>query len=116
MEIIRPKIDRIDPLKGKMMDAFAMVIGAALVAIITHAAPIAASGMILVSKPLANKSPELRNAVGYIAMWTGFLAIVLWVYLLMFRSPAIPTPESAPTRVINADEPIVVQPVVEVLP
>lgn len=116
VEIIRPKIDRIDPLKGKTMDAFAMVIGAALVAIITHAAPIAASGMILVSKPLANKSPELRNAVGYIAMWTGFLAIVLWVYLLMFRSPAIPTPESAPTRVINADEPIVVQPVVEVLP
>lgn len=116
VEIIRPKIDRIDPLKGKTMDAFAMVIGAALVAIITHAAPIAASGMILVSKPLANKSPELRNAVGYIAMWTGFLAIVLWVYLLMFRSPAIPTPESAPTRVINADESIVVQPVVEVLP
>lgn len=116
VEIIRPKIDRIDPLKGKTMDAFAMVIGAALVAIITHAAPIAASGMILVSKPLANKSPELRNAVGYIAMWTGFLAIVLWVYLLMFRSPAIPTPESAPTRVINADEPIIVQPVVEVLP
>ncbi|MDF1870575.1 MAG: hypothetical protein P1U30_09315 [Phycisphaerales bacterium] len=116
VEIIRPKIDRIDPLKGKTMDAFAMVIGAALVAIITHAAPIAASGMILVSKPLANKSPELRNAVGYIAMWTGFLAIVLWVYLLMFRSPAIPTPDSAPTRVINADESIVVQPVVEVLP
>tara|TARA_R110002096_G_scaffold173781_2_gene348112 strand:- start:298842 stop:300578 length:1737 start_codon:yes stop_codon:yes gene_type:complete len=116
IEIIRPKIDRFDPLKGKTMDAVAMALGAAIVAVITHAAPLGASGMILVSKPLANRSPEVRNAVGYIAMWTGFLAIVLWVYLLMFRSPSIPTPETAPTRVISADEPIVVRPAMEVLP
>lgn len=116
IEIIRPKVDRFDPLKGKTMDAVAMALGAAIVAVIPHAAPLGASGMILVSKPLANKSPEVRNAVGYIAMWTGFLAIVLWVYLLMFRSPPTPTPETAPTRVISADEPIVVRPAIEVLP
>lgn len=116
IEIIRPKIDKIDPLKGKTMDAAAFVLGTVIVTVATHATPIAARVMILLSKPLANKSPELRNAVGYITLWTGFLAAVVWIYLLMFRAPTIPSPEAAPTRVISADESLIIQPVIEVLP
>lgn len=114
IEIARPKIDRIDPLKGKSMDVFAMAIGTALVAIKIHATPIVAKIMLLLSKPLAKQTPEVRNAVGYIALWTGFLAAVLWIYLLMFRAPSIPEPDTAPTRVISIDEPLV--PVRAVLP
>ena len=116
IEIIRPRIDKIDPLKGKTMDAIATVLGTVIVAAMNHATPIVAKIVVLVSKPLAKQSPEIRNAVGYIALWTGFLAMVLWVYLLMFRSTPVPQPEAAPSRVINADEALVVQPVVEVLP
>jgi len=104
IEIVRPKIDKIDPLKGKTMDTIAMALGAVIVTVMTQTTPILARLMILVSKPLAKKSPEFRNAVGYIALWTGFLAIALWAYLLMFRSASIPQPETAPTRVISVDE------------
>lgn len=116
IEIIRPKIDKLDPLKGKTMDAAAMVIGTVIVATITHAAPIAARLMILISKPLEKLSPGIRNGIGYISLWTGFLAVALWLYLLMFRTPNIPHPETAPTRVINADESLIVQPMIEILP
>jgi len=116
VEIIRPKIDKIDPLKGKTMDALAFVIGSALVAIMTHATPIAAKMAILISKPLAKQSPEVRNALGYIALWTGFLAVVLWVYLLMFRTPTVPHPETAPSRVIHADESLIVAPLLPTIP
>lgn len=116
VEIVRPKIDKIDPLKGKTMDALAFVIGSALVAIMIHATPIAAKMAILISKPLAKQSPEVRNALGYIALWTGFLAVVLWVYLLMFRTPTVPHPETAPSRVIHADESLIVAPLLPRIP
>jgi hypothetical protein len=106
IEIVRPRIDRYDPLKGKTMDAVAAGLGAAIVLTLTHARPLAAKAVLVISKPLAKQSPEIRNAVGYIALWTGFLAMVVWIYLMMFRSPYIPQPESAPSRVINANEPM----------
>jgi len=116
VEVARPKIDKIDPLKGKTMDALAFTLGSILVATMTHATPIGARLTILISKPLAKQSPEVRNALGYIALWTGFLAVVLWVYLLMFRTPNVPHPETAPSRVINADESLIVAPLIPVKP
>ncbi|MGJ8636648.1 MAG: hypothetical protein ACSHX5_07365 [Phycisphaerales bacterium] len=112
----RPKLDKIDPLDGKVMDTFETIVGRILVLMMIHAGPLGARSMILVSKPLSSKSPELRNAVGFIALWTAFLGVVLWLYVLMFRTPNIPQPESAPTRVINVDESAIVQPVIEQLP
>ncbi len=106
VEVVRPWVDKYDPLKGKTMDAVAAVLGTALVLIITHATPIGAKAVLIVSKPLSKQSPEIRNAVGYIALWTGFLAMVVWVYLLMFRAPHIPQPDTAPSRVIDVTEPM----------
>lgn len=106
IEVVRPRIDRYDPFKGKTMDTFAAGMGATIVLTLTHARPLGAKAVLVVSKPLAKQSPEIRNAVGYIALWTGFLATVVWIYLMMFRSPHIPQPKSAPSRVIDASEPI----------
>lgn len=116
VEISRPKIDKIDPFKGKSMDVFASIVGSILVLAMIHAGPLGARVMIVVSKPLSNKSPEIRNAVGFIALWTAFLGVVLWLYLLMFRMPNIPQPDSAPTRVISVDESAIIQPVIQQLP
>ncbi|MFK7759427.1 MAG: hypothetical protein AB8C13_05720 [Phycisphaerales bacterium] len=107
VEIVRPKLERIDPFKGKAIDAIAMAIGTIIITIQSQATPLLAKLMLIVSKPLSKQSPEIRNAVGYIALWTGFLGTVLWIYLLMFRSPHVPTPETAPSRVINSAESLI---------
>ncbi|MBO6513389.1 MAG: hypothetical protein JJ974_05440 [Phycisphaerales bacterium] len=112
VEVSRPKIDKIDPFNGKSMDTFSAVVGQLIVLISTHAAPVGARAMIVVSKPLSKQSPEIRNAIGFIALWTAFVAGVLWIYLLMFRTPNIPQPETAPTRVIQADESAIAPPTV----
>jgi len=116
VEVARPRIDKIDPFKGKTMDALAMAMGTAIVMVITHATPLLARGTILLSKPLAKQSPEVRNAIGFVALWTGFLGVVLWSYLLLFRTPTTPQPEVAPTRVISAEESLIVNPAINVLP
>ena len=116
VEVVRPRIDKIDPLKGKSMDALAMALGLAIATTITHTTPLIARGTILLSKPLAKQSPETRNAIGFIAMWTGFLGVVLWSYLLLFRTPTTPQPEVAPSRVISAEESLIVNPAINVLP
>lgn len=116
VEVCRPKLERIDPFKGKAFDAITTALGQLLIIVMKHGTPLGARAMIIVSKPLSKKSPEIRNAVGFIALWTVFLGVVLWSYLLMFRTPNIPEPETAPTRVINADESSIVQPVIQQLP
>lgn len=116
VEVCRPKLERIDPFKGKTIDAVATALGQILILVMKHGTPLGARAMIIVSKPLSKQSPEIRNAVGFIALWTAFLGVVLWMYLLMFRTPNIPQPETAPTRVINVDESSIIQPVIQQLP
>jgi hypothetical protein len=66
--------------------------------------PIAARGVLVVSKPIASKPVALRNAIGYIALWTLFLSVVLWMYVMFFRTTPTPTPSQAPTRVVESGE------------
>ena len=70
----------------------------------TKAAPIAARGLLMMSKPLATKPAELRNSIGWVALWTIFLACTLWGYVLFFRTSTTPTPMQAPSRVITPGE------------
>ena len=72
--------------------------------IVTRGGPLLAKGILQLSRPLASKSPEVRNSVGYIAIWTLFLATILWGYTMFFRTPPTPTPTKAPTRVVTSGD------------
>jgi len=70
---------------------------------VTAAGPGGAKAILMLSSPLANKSPEVRNAVGWVALWTMFLAVVVWGYALLFSTSSPPTPTQAPSRMVEAD-------------
>ena len=72
--------------------------------IVTRGGPMLAKGVLQLSRPLASKSAEVRNSVGYIAIWTLFLAAILWGYTMFFRTPPTPTPTKAPTRVVTSGD------------
>ena len=104
VERVRPRLDRIDPRDGRIVDALALASGAAIGAT-AHYTPIGARKVSeTVSRPLANQPHEIRNAVGWVALWTAFLAVVVWGYMLVFRTPTIPTPTEAPTRAVTPEE------------
>jgi len=104
VERVRPRLDRIDPRNGRIVDALAFALGVTIGATATYV-PIGARRVsVVVSKPLAKQPHEIRNAVGWVALWTLFLGVVVWSYMLLFRTPAIPTPSEAPTRVTSPDE------------
>lgn len=50
--------------------------------------------MAAVSAPLSGKPQYIRDVIGWNALWVGFLAMCVWVYVLVFRSdePAPPPP------------------------
>jgi hypothetical protein len=66
--------------------------------------PIAARGILALSKPVASKPAKLRDSIGYLAIWTLFLACVLWFYVVFFRTTPMPVPAQAPTRVVTPGE------------
>lgn len=70
---------------------------------VTATGPGGAKAILMLSGPLANKSPEVRNAVGWVALWTMFLAVVVWGYALLFSTSSPPTPTQAPSRMVEAD-------------
>ncbi len=72
--------------------------------LITHAGPAAARGVLLLSKPLASKPAHVRDSIGYIAIWTVFLASILLGYSIFFKTTPVPTPSQAPTRVLEPGE------------
>ncbi|MBL4697638.1 MAG: hypothetical protein JKX70_02270 [Phycisphaerales bacterium] len=67
---------------------------------ITKGGPTGAKVILLLSKPVASKPAVVRDSIGYIALWTIFLATVLWVYTMFFRTTPTPIPSQAPTRVV----------------
>ncbi len=79
--------------------------GIALLAFIkAQGAPIAAKGVLAISKPLASKPAQVRDSIGYLAIWTMFLAMVLWIYVMFFRAPPPIVPDHAPTRMVAPGE------------
>ncbi|MFG0286001.1 MAG: hypothetical protein ACF8R7_16410 [Phycisphaerales bacterium JB039] len=56
------------------------------------------------SRPLHDKPPIARQIVGWLALYTGFLAMCVWVYLLLFRgAPEGEPPPDAPAIVGAAE-------------
>lgn len=105
VERVRPRLDKIDPKDGKCVDAAAMALGWTL-GVLTLYVPIGATRFsVIVSKPLVKQSHETRNAVGWIALWTAFLSVVVWGYIIFVHTPPVPTPTQAPSRVMDSSEP-----------
>ena len=101
VEIARPKLDKLDPRKGKTVDTLAHTIGWTLGALALYAPIYAFKLAALVSKPLRTQPPQVRAAIGYVALWTLMLALVVWFYAVFVRTPAVPEPAEAPTRVLG---------------
>ncbi|MFG0307158.1 MAG: hypothetical protein ACF8Q5_13185 [Phycisphaerales bacterium JB040] len=49
--------------------------------------PLGARGVLEVNKPLESRSATLRQTVGWLALYTAFLAVCVWVYVLLVRTP-----------------------------
>jgi hypothetical protein len=50
------------------------------------ASPLGARALMLMSKPLEKQPPKVRDSIGWVALWTLFLAMCVWGSLLL-RSP-----------------------------
>lgn len=76
----------------------------ALVMARTHAAPIGARMVIAINKPVKQRPAQLRDSIGYLALWTLLMAMILWVYLVFIRTTPTPTPTQAPSRMLEPGE------------
>ncbi len=70
---------------------------------LTAAGPTGAKAVLAASKPLANRSPDVRNAVGWVALWTMFCAIVVWGWALFFNTSSAVAPTQAPTPIVSPE-------------
>lgn len=70
-----------------------------------HAGPAVAEAALAVSKPLREKPKSVRDTVGWIALYTAFLAMCLWVFALGFRSPPPADVGDSGVRMVNPDVP-----------
>ena len=66
-------------------------------------APIALAGLAAVSKPLLAKPRAVRDTVGWLAIWTFFLASCVWVYLLFVHKPAPPESRTSPIELVTQE-------------
>lgn len=71
------------------------------VKIIGRLAPPANKALGLICLPLRHKPKYTRDLIGWLAIWTLFMSICLWAYVLFFRSAKPP----APTTHVVATEP-----------
>lgn len=46
-------------------------------------APLGARALMLMSKPLEKQPTKVRDSIGWVALWTAFLAVCVWGYLLL---------------------------------
>lgn len=69
-----------------------------------HAGPVAARAVFVINKPVKEKPAQLRDSIGYLALWTLLLAMILWVYLVFIRVTPTPTPTQAPSRMLEPGE------------
>ena len=69
-----------------------------------RAIPFGARLVVLVNKPVRDRPAVVRDSIGYVALWTTLLAMILWVYLGFVRATPTPTPTEAPTRMLAPGE------------
>lgn len=70
----------------------------------THGVPLGARMVLVVNQPIRSRPAQLRDSIGYLALWTLLMATILWVYLAFVRESPTPTPTQAPSRVMAPGE------------
>jgi len=55
-------------------------------------APVGARVLLLISKPTAGLPASTRDTIGWLGLYTGFLAMCVWGFVLLFRKPIAPEP------------------------
>jgi hypothetical protein len=71
------------------------------------AVPIGARVLLLVAKPTSKLPASTRDTVGWLGLYTAFLAVCVWGFLLFFRKPIMPVPTAEPVGIsgeVIADE------------
>ncbi|MFT5422960.1 MAG: hypothetical protein ACI89L_000729 [Phycisphaerales bacterium] len=80
-------------LAGKARQASGVAVGLAL--------PVGAKGVMMIDAPLESRDPTVRQTVGWMAIYTGFLALCVWGYLLLVRSPPTPPAAAVPAAMVG---------------
>lgn len=62
----------------------------------THAEPTARKLATALAKPLDSQPPVVKQTIGWIGLWTLFLAACVWITLAMFRTAPAPAPTTTP--------------------
>lgn len=68
------------------------------------ARPTVARVVLLASKPIEKLSPGKRDTIGWFAVYTAFLAVCVWGFVLLFRKPTSPQPTTDPINILG-DQP-----------
>ena len=66
------------------------------------AAPAVLTAMAVASAPLSGRPKVVRDTIGWMALWTAFLSVSLWTYLLLFHKPEVPHTDSAPIEIVDS--------------
>lgn len=61
----------------------------------------ALSALALASSPLKNANRATRDTIGWVGLWTAFLGVCVWFYVLVLHTPAPPFVPSAAIRVVE---------------
>lgn len=66
--------------------------------------PLGARALIVLSKPLEGKPPQVRDSIGWVALWTLFLAVCVWAYAMLRPAP-VPPNDGRASAVVTPDTP-----------
>lgn len=66
--------------------------------------PLGARALIVLSRPLEGKPPQVRDSIGWVALWTLFLAVCVWAYAMLRPAP-VPPNDGRASAVVTPDTP-----------
>lgn len=65
------------------------------------ALPIGATGVMKIDAPLESRDPAVRQTVGWMALYTAFLGLCVWGYVLLIRTPEPPATQTAGAAMVG---------------
>ncbi len=70
----------------------------------SRVAPVGSRVLLVLSKPLEGKPPGVRDSIGWVAIWTLFLGLCVWAFVVL-RPATMPPNDGQGTRVVTAETP-----------
>lgn len=80
------------------------LLGGAVRGVVGAVRPLGARALIVLSKPLEGKPPQVRDSIGWVALWTLFLAVCVWAYAMLRPAP-VPPNDGRASAVVTPDTP-----------